>query len=102
MLLATSVLIRGISGLTSSSASCRMKTEAEAGMALRCSGSLSGQHDVDARRQDAVDLGNGPGKLLAQRVDHLRAFLHGRGDEAFLLEHGAEGREFRLGQARPC
>ena len=57
-----------------------------------------GQHEMNAGGQDAVNFRNRARKLLAQRENHLRALLHGRGDETILLEDLPHGLELLPGE----
>jgi hypothetical protein len=54
---------------------------------------------MHARREHAVDIGDRAGQFLAQRIDHLRALLHRRGDEAVLFEDVVHRGELLPGQA---
>jgi hypothetical protein len=57
------------------------------------------QHEMYPRRQHPVDIGDCASQFLAERIDHPRALLYRRRNEALLLESLAERGEILLGQA---
>ncbi len=75
-----------------------MKTDADEGYELLAQRVVFRQHEVNPGGQDAVNFRNRARKLLAQRENHLRALLHGRGDETILLEDLPHVLELLLGE----